>query len=118
MSFQGRTYRWTEHCFGKEIADDKIERNYRFTEEALELVQSAGIEKEKVLELVEYVFSRPVGEIKQEVGGVMVTLAAFCNANRINLEDEANNELQRCWNNIEKIRHKQANKKIKNGPLP
>src|SRR4051794_3958497 len=38
--FQPRVQPWLVACFGAEIAGDRIERNHRFIEEALELVQA------------------------------------------------------------------------------
>ena len=107
---QSRVKPWLEDCFGHEIATDKKERNHRFIEEAIELVQSTGCSKEDVCKLVEYVYNRPVGEPKQEVGGVMITLAALCLANDMNMHTEAETELMRIWLNKEKIRQKQKAK--------
>ena len=118
--FQSLINEWMETCFGYEITKDKIERNYRFLEESLELVQSNGCSKEDAHRLVEYVYGRPDGDTNQEVGGVMVILAALCNCNNILMEYEAFKELARIDTEemIDKIRHKQASKKIKSGPLP
>lgn len=114
-SFQERVLAWALKCFGKEVAYSKMERNYRFLEEALELVQSCGCEKEDALKLVDYVYGREKGETTQEVGGVMVTLASFCNANKINMEDCANTEINRVEKPemVEKIRKKQVSKDIR-----
>lgn len=117
MTFQQRVQNWMLACFGKEIAADKIERNHRFLEEALELVQSAGGTKSEALQLVEYVYGRPQGELHQEAGGVMVTLAALCEAQGMDMDICGDVELRRCWENIMKIRDKQA-AKPKMGPLP
>lgn len=115
--FQEKVRQWTVSCFGEEIALDKAERNHRFLEESLELVQSAGCTKEECLQLVDYVYGRPAGEMKQEVGGVAITLNALCNAHDINLEHLSNVELNRVWEKIDKIREKQKNKP-KFSPLP
>jgi hypothetical protein len=53
-------------------------RSQRFFEEATELVQATGLTEEQCHTLVSYVFNRPVGWQPQEVGGVMVCLAALC----------------------------------------
>ena len=120
--FQHHVSHWMQICFGLAIAKDIRERNWRFLEEALELVQANKVTKEQAHELVEYTFNRPIGKISQEVGGVMVTLAALCNVLNIDIESEANKELDRIFitKNIEKIRNKQANKpkNIANSPLP
>lgn len=111
---------WMQECFGPIISNDKVERNYRFLEEALELVQSCGCTKEDALKLVDYVFNRPVGDPMQEVGGVMITLAALTTPNHINLEIYSSMELDRILQPeiMQKIREKQASKKIKGGTLP
>ena len=41
-TFQSRVNNWTLACFGHEITGDRLERNHRFIEEALELVQALG----------------------------------------------------------------------------
>lgn len=110
--------RWTITCFGKEISNDKIERNYRFLEESLELVQSLGLTKEEAYKLVDYVYNREIGEPTQEIGGVYVTLNALCNANSLDLGECADREIDRIHQPeiMEKIRLKQANKP-KESPL-
>lgn len=115
--FQQRVVVWLYQCFGKEIAHDKQERNHRFLEESLELVQVCGCTASEAHQLVDYVFNRPVGELPQEVGGVMVTLAALCNAQSTNMHLDGEIELERIWKKKEAIREKQANKP-KHSPLP
>lgn len=109
-TFQERVAPWMNDCFGPVISADKVERNHRFLEEALELVQACGASREDCLQLVDYVYGRPAGERSQEVGGVMVTLAALCLANSIDMHEAAEVELARVWTKIEQIRAKQAAK--------
>ena len=109
-TFQSRVQPWMMVCFGPEISADKLERNDRFIEEALELAQASNYPKERAHQLVEYVYNRPQGEINQEVGGVMVTLAAHCLAHGIDMHAAAETELARVWTKVEQIRAKQANK--------
>jgi hypothetical protein len=116
-SFQARVYAWLITCFGEEITFNRPERNHRFLEEALELVQSLNCPREDAHMLVDYVYNRPVGEPKQEAGGAIVTLAALCVAHGYNLEDLGEIELARAWSKIEQIRAKQKSKP-KNSPLP
>ena len=115
--FQARVHSWMVACFGEVIAADREERNHRFLEEALELVQSLGCSADEAHQLVDYVYGRPVGEPAQEVGGTMVTLAALCLANDLDMDKEGNVELVRVWTKVEQIRAKQA-AKPKFGPLP
>lgn len=115
--FQARVRPWLLECFGEMIAGDREERNHRFLEEALELVQACGCTQQDAHQLVDYVFGRPVGEPSQEVGGVMVTLAALCLANELDMHSAGETELARIWTKVEQIRAKQA-AKPKYGPLP
>lgn len=115
--FQRRVQPWMLACFGAEISADKAERNHRFIEEALELVQATGCTADEAHQLVDYVYGRPVGDPAQEVGGVMVTLAALCLAHDMDMHGAGETELARIWTKVEQIRAKQA-AKPKHSPLP
>lgn len=115
--FQRGVFKWMIQCFGLEISHDKQERNQRFIEESIELVQSLGMPKQEVAMLLDYVYNRPNGEPRQEVGGVLVTLAALCGPNDLDMESCGEDELARIWTKIDKIRAKQATKP-RNSPLP
>jgi hypothetical protein len=116
-SYQDRVDPWLMACFGEEIARDKQERGHRFLEEALELVQSGGCTAEEAHQVVDYVFGRPVGETNQEVGGVMVTLAALCLAHGLDMHKAGETELARVWTKVAQIRAKH-DAKPKFSPLP
>lgn len=115
--FQQRVWPWLLACFGEKIAGDREERNHRFLEEALELVQATGCTRSEAHQLVDYVFDRPIGEPHQEVGGVQVTLAALCLANALDMHKAGEDELARIWTKVDAIRAKQA-AKPKRSPLP
>lgn len=115
--FQARVHPWMQQCFGEEISKDRTERNHRFLEESLELVQSLGCTASEAHQLVDYVFNRPTGQPYQEVGGVMVTLAASCLAVNLNMHKCGQIELDRIWTKVEEIRAKQV-AKPKHSPLP
>jgi len=116
-AFQAGVAKWMQACFGPVISADKIERNHRFIEEALELVQACGCQRSEAHQLVDYVYNREMGEPTQEVGGVMVTLAALCLANGFDMAAAGRTELARVWTKIEVVRAKQA-AKPKHSPLP
>lgn len=116
-SFQARVHPWMMECFGPEISADRLERNDRFIEEALELVQASDYPPSRAHELVDYVYGRDQGEINQEVGGVMVTLAAHCLAHGVDMHEAGETELARIWTKVPQIRAKQA-AKPKGGALP
>lgn len=115
--YQARVHDWILACFGAEIGADKIERNHRLLEEALEAVQAGGCTRSEAHQLVDYVFDRSVGDLWQEVGGVMNTLAAFCTAHGLDMAECGERELARVWTKVEAIRAKQA-AKPKHSPLP
>ncbi|WP_443698617.1 hypothetical protein [Pseudomonas sp.] len=117
LPFQSRVQPWMLECFGEAIASDTQERNHRFLEEALELVQSNQCTADEAHQLVDYVYGRPVGEPSQEVGGVMVTLAALCLAAGLDMHAAGETELARIWTKVEQIRAKQAAKPAMS-PLP
>ena len=110
LSFQDRIQPWMLECFGPEIAADTTERNHRFIEEALELVQACGATASECHQLVDYVFGRAEGEKDQEVGGVMVTLAALCLAHKLDMHDAGERELEEIWLKADQIRAKHAAK--------
>ena len=121
-SFQSRVATWGVAAFGEQMVVEtsrstKSERNHRFLEEALELVQAAGCSKEEALQLVDYVYGRAVGELEQEVGGVMICVAMLCFMNDLDMDAAGEKELTRVWGKIAAIRAKRATKP-EFGPLP
>lgn len=117
--YQARIQQWVLDAFGEWAMKDIEQRCQRFLEEALELVQANGMSQADVLALVEYVFNRPTGDANQEVGGVMVTLAALCAATGVDLLIEGEKEYARISQPevMSKIRAKQATKPF-GSPLP
>ena len=83
----------------------------------MELAQANGCSRDDAIALVHYVFGRPKGDPKQEVGGVMVTLASLCSASEIHMDEAGDAELTRNWDRIEAIRVKQQSKPH-GSPLP
>lgn len=117
IPFQQRVQDWLMACFTEEICRDRVQRNHRFLEEALELVQSLGCTASEAHQLVDYVFGRPVGEPTQELGGAIITLHALASANNMDVAAAGETELVRVWTMIDRIRAKQ-DAKPKHSPLP
>lgn len=118
-NFQSRVVGWWRQCLGGiEETLQSSQRVHRFVEEALELAQACDISREECLALVDYVYGRPTGEVGQEVGGVLTTLAVLCEGRGMDMTECGENELARCWRNMDKIRAKQAAKRDYASPLP
>lgn len=122
LSFQARVRSWVERCFGSNIADDRVERGDRCLEEVFELLQSGGYDPSRVAVVRDYVWGRPAGEPQQELGGVMVTLAAYAAAHGLDMSLQGETELARVNQPdvMERVRAKQAAKlrDIPLSPLP
>ena len=95
---QASVYLWAKKTFG-EIAARLPERVSRLTEEVLEFAQACGIAKSDVLRLVDYVYARPVGDPRQEAGGVGLTLLAACECLGFSAEGAECAE----WNRVQAI---------------
>ncbi len=68
---------WVEKVLGTDNMKPRV-RALRFAEESIELCQAADMLEEDYIKLVHRVYSKPKGEVQQEVGGVFVTFLAFC----------------------------------------
>lgn len=86
---------WVERTFGHATATHPVERALRVLEEALELAQAVDVPFSLVEKLTLTVFARDPGEPFQEVGGIAITLLAFCSALSIDSEQAEFAELRR-----------------------
>jgi len=113
--FQTRVADWMMRCFGADITSSLEERCFRFFEEAGELCQALGMTEQQARDVVAYTWSRDKGEPAQEVGGVMVTLAAACHAAGLDMVAAGETELARINDpeTAEKIRQKHHNKTLR-----
>ncbi|MCV9963517.1 hypothetical protein OIU34_16565 [Pararhizobium sp. BT-229] len=117
QSFQSRVRPWLVACFTEDFDSEEHAREARFIEEAIELFQARGRSFEELISVARYVYSRPLGEVRQEVGGVMTTLAALCIVSKLDMHEAGEAELARIWTKVDAIRAKQASKP-RHSPLP
>ena len=112
QGFQIRVNRWLVNCFGREVAYSVPDRCWRFLEEAIELVHSLGCAEEEAHDLVSYVFGRGKGESSEEVGDVVLTLAALCSVTETDMTAVAWDKLCEVEQPgvMDRIRAKQASK--------
>lgn len=113
-AYQNAVFDWAKECFNEEILNDPIERGKRMVEEALELGQAVGLDKNHCLALVDYVFSRPKGDVGQEVAGVMVTTLVLSSVLGVSASYELGKEHNRIRQPeiMDKIRKKQVSKQL------
>jgi len=86
--------RWAEESFGP-IARNRDERAARLAEEAMEVAQAEGVPLETLKRIADRIYSRPVGELGQEVGGLGITLYALAANCGLNLFGEIEREWKR-----------------------
>jgi hypothetical protein len=73
-------FAWALRSFGRDHVMNIPERALRTGEEAIEYMQASGVPEETALLCVKTVYSRPVGEPEQELGGILLTTAIACEA--------------------------------------
>lgn len=91
---QATTLDWVRATFG-EVATETPERIRRLLEEAVELAQAEGLTVEETRAVVEYVYQKSPGSPAQEVGGVGLTLLAYCQSKGLDADAEEQRELDR-----------------------
>ena len=94
-SLQTRLCAWLNECVGKRDAEDKDERDARFLEEAIELMQARGRSKEEIHQMVESVYAKPVGQVPQEIAGTLMTLFALAQSHGYDLMGLGEQEYRR-----------------------
>lgn len=102
---------WCKDAFGDFRASNVVERGMRLLEESIEAAQAAGVSQEMAHKLVSYVFSQPVGELGQELGGVGVTTLALAEAAGLSAESQEIQEVVRVLSKpLEHFRQRHAAK--------
>jgi hypothetical protein len=78
---------WVRSTFGEKTCNVE-ERVLRFLEEAIELAQAEDIPIHRIIQLAEYVYGKQKGDFSQEVGGIGITLLAYCELRGISSDAE------------------------------
>ncbi len=91
---QAAVLEWVRATFGQATLTG-AERAMRVLEEAVELFQAEGLDVDRALAIVWHVYGRPRGEPAQEVGGLGVTLLAYCGAKGISADGQEVREWER-----------------------
>lgn len=85
---------WITRVFGLRTLNLRF-RAERVLEEALELAQAAGYPQEKIAALTAKVYANPPGRLRQEVGGVAISVLALCETAGISADECEEQEIQR-----------------------
>lgn len=107
---QQRFDAWLRDTMGSEIANDVGERNWRFAEEAVELLQACGMKVEDLLRVVATVYEKEPGDPAVEIGDVLCCLYPLATARGYCVETLAEHTLRRNYDNQERIRAKHVAK--------
>jgi hypothetical protein len=100
---------WCRETFGVENATNPVERGLRVLEEAAELAQALGVPEHTAGRLLVHVYQRPVGDVGQEVAGVLVTTLAAATAVTVDAEEVLCREVVRIHGPELRERLKQKN---------
>lgn len=92
---QMRAFQWLKDTFSSEVVFSPRERALRLIEEAIEFGQAVGVTPADVDALNDQVFSKPVGDVEQEIAGVGVCALVAAEALRFDLQKVVLDELRR-----------------------
>lgn len=107
--FSERFKHWTVRAFGKEVWFNRQERALRLLEETFELCQAIGISYYLIEKLLNRTYSRPIGEVSQEVTGVFNCILALAASQNLDLPLIYEKEVKRLEEgNVLFFREKQA----------
>lgn len=85
---------WAKRVFGSCVLSQK-ERALRILEEAIEVTQAAGINEDTVRRMVDRVYYRSVGNLREEMGGLLVTALAMCEVLGVDGDELERDEMER-----------------------
>lgn len=92
---QETVYRWCAAAFGFDHATSIEQRGLRLAEEAIEAAQAGGCEAATLHSLIDYIYARPAGALRQELGGVGLCLLAMASAAEFSADDAERDECDR-----------------------
>lgn len=95
-NFQQAIVTWKDSFLTGTIHEPNVKTNcFRVLEEAAEVAQVGGMSEEEAHRQISYTYSRPMGELPQELAQVLVNLVYLADSAGVDLETEALKELKR-----------------------
>ncbi len=107
---EDRARLWVTRCFGKE-AMSPHERACRLLEEAIELAQAEGVDRQLIELSVAYIYERPPGDLIREGGGVALGLYGWAASRAVTVTTLFNREIRRI--EAKSVDHFRARQKVK-----
>lgn len=89
---QAQAFDWMSAAFGPQTI---VQRGVRLAEEAIEAAQAAEVPRDMLHKLVDHIYDRPAGDLRQELGGVGVTLLGLAAAAGLSADECEAAELAR-----------------------
>lgn len=115
---QYRVNGWLRACVGDEVTNDLTERNNRFAEEAIELLQACGYSYAQLVAMADHVYAKEAEtDIAKEAADVLICLAPLATARNIELGEAVSGRIDENWDRINLIREKNRNKPIRSGEI-
>ncbi len=105
---------WAKRVLGDEAASVK-ERALRILEEAIEVAQAAGVGEDTTNRMVARVFYRQTGNLQAEVGGLLVTALAMCEAIGVDGDELERDEMERILSLSEDFVREKHQAKVRQG---
>lgn len=93
--WQARVAAWVANAFGAEHANNVEQRGLRLVEEAIEAGQAAGCDPATLHKLIDYIYAKPPGDLRQELGGVGLCVLAMADAAGFSADDAERMEINR-----------------------
>lgn len=103
---------WGSAAFGDDQMSSVPQRCVRLFEEVAETCQAGGADLAQLHRLIDFVYARPAGDLRQEIGGVGVCLLALAAAADISADDAEVDEIERVL--AKPIEHFTARNQAKN----
>lgn len=103
------TTNWAFACFPEQEVTSLAMRSYRSLEEQFELAQFCKVPLYKIITLAHHVYSKPVGDGKQELGGCGIALLVLASIMGVSAEECEETEFNRVLS-LSREHFKQRNK--------
>jgi NTP pyrophosphatase (non-canonical NTP hydrolase) len=92
---QAQVAEWCAAAFGAEHQASVPQRGLRMLEEAIEAFQATSGDRAVAHKLIDYIFDKEPGELRQELGGLGITVLALAAAAGLSADDAEAAELAR-----------------------